>query len=157
MSGRTYDQVWDAIEADYARKPGTALWLEEGIAEVEKQRQKREHEAREQRERERIEAMLRARSGRGGLGDPLARASAYLLACPAGVSGQERNPTAWGVVLRTTRGFALAESTALVLLDSEYAPRCKPKLSQYELRGMVRRALRHPRPAWGYLLERSAA
>jgi hypothetical protein len=139
--------MWDRLETAYARKPGTALWYEEGFAELAKQRR-----VAEMRQRER-EALERARAEHRP-GDAFARASAYIAASPGGVSGDQRNPTAFGVVLRVVRGFALDEHVALDLLASEYAPRCKPSLARRELAGMVRRATRSHSPEWGYLLHR---
>ena len=103
-----------------------------------------------------LAAIEGVRGGRAP-GDALHRAAAYVAAAPGGEHGAQRNPTAWGVVLRTVRGFALVEAEALELLAADYAPRCRPALPRRELVGMVRRAVRAGRPPWGYLLDRGAA
>lgn len=132
----------------YERNPpkGSALWWEQAYAILWERRKRAE-------ERARIEADLKRVRADHGAGDPLGRASKYLAACESAVSGQGRNPVAWGVVLRIVRGFALEEREAVALLDSEYAPRCQPRLPHAELRGMVRRARTASKPPWGYLLE----
>ena len=105
---------------------------------------------------EQLRAIESVRDGRDPA-DVLSRASLYLAHAEGGTSGSGRNPQAWSVVLRVTRGFALSEGQAFDLLASEYAPRCKPALPRIELAGMVRRAIRGTRPPWGYLLERKSA
>jgi hypothetical protein len=141
--------LWNEIERAYAHTPGTALWWEEGYAELWKHKREAERQRREH------EAIKRARAEHGT--NAVARASAYLSQCPSGVRGEQRNPTAWNVVLRVTRGFALDEQMSIALLTAEYAGRCKPSLHKRELAGMVRRAGRASAPPWGYLLARRAA
>lgn len=128
---------------------GSAAWWE-GLAE-EAAKSRREEDAAA--ERARVEADLQRVRAQHGTGDAYGRASAYLAACDGAVSGQGRSDTAWGVVLRVVRGFALGERDALALLESEYAPRCQPRLPHAELRGMVRRAMSASKPPWGCLLE----
>jgi hypothetical protein len=144
-SGRRYERAWDMIEVAYARTTGTALWWEEGLAELAKRRRLVEMAARE------AEDLRRARGDHPGA-EAVDRASRYLAQAEGGVSGDGRNPQAWRVVLVIVRGFALSEEEAVALLASEYAPRCQPRLGARELRGMVRRATRASRPPWGALL-----
>jgi hypothetical protein len=143
------DARLDRLADAYERCPpkGSALWWEQAYADLWERRKRAEERARVERELERVRASH-------STSDPIGRASKYLALCESGVSGQGRNPTAFNVVVRVVRGFALSEHEALSLLGGEYAPRCQPRLPYAELRGMVRRARRATSPPWGYLLER---
>lgn len=84
--------------------------------------------------------------------DALARAGAYLSACPPATAGQHGDLQTFRVCCRLVRGFALTDADALSLL-SEWNDSCNPPWSERDLRDKLRRARRYGREPIGGLLE----
>jgi hypothetical protein len=137
-----YERTWDRIEADYARREGTALWWEEGIAEAARQRAARAERARQ----EAALAEVRRRLAVHGGASPEVRAAAWLR-----WRGADSSDAAFRACVGLVRGFALGEGAALALMRADYEPRFHRKFLKGELLGMVRRAGRSGKPL-GYLL-----
>ena len=76
--------------------------------------------------------------------DVVARAIAYLAACPAAVSGQSGHNQTFAVTQALLNGFCLEPETALRLLRDHYNPRCEPPWSEKELQHKVDSAEKHP-------------
>jgi hypothetical protein len=138
-----YERTWNAIEAAYARREGTALWWEEWIAEVARQRRAEAERARQEAALAELRARLAVR-GRGASAEQ--RASAWL-------SYRDANSSyaAWQAVLGVVRGFALGPQDGRVMIQVEYEPRFYRKFAAGELDGWVKRAMRANKP-WGWLL-----
>jgi hypothetical protein len=79
------------------------------------------------------------------------RARSYLAAIPAAVSGQHGDLRTFQVCCRLTRGFALSDDEAFVLL-AEWNQRCEPPWSEHDLRDKLRRSRRYGREPMGGLL-----
>ena len=137
-----YDRAWDRIEADYARRPRTALWWEEGLGAVETERRERAERARQ----EAALAEVRERLSRQKGASPEARARAWLDKADAGSSY-----AASRAVLHVVRGFALGATEGRALVVADYVPRFYRKLVPGELDGWVRRAMSASLP-WGWML-----
>jgi hypothetical protein len=137
-----YERTWDRIEADYARREGTALWWEEGIADGARQRAARAERARQ----EAALAEVRGRLAVHGGASPEARAAGWLSYRRA-----DSSDAAFRACVGLVRGFALGEGAALALMRADYEPRFHRKFLKGELAGMVRRAGRSGKPL-GYLL-----
>jgi hypothetical protein len=138
-----YERTWDAIEAAYARREGTALWWEEGTAEAAKQQRAEAERARQEAALAEVRARLAVR-GRGASAEQ--RASAWLACADAGSSKE-----AAYAVLVVVRGFGLGERDGRTMIEAEYVPRFYRKIQRVELDGWVRRAMTAQKP-WGWKL-----
>jgi len=74
----------------------------------------------------------------------LRRASAYLGAMPAAISGQGGHKAAYAAATALVRGFNLTAAEALDILRMQYNPRCKPPWSEKELLHKVTDATNRP-------------
>lgn len=148
---RNWILYFDNLELDALRRRCASGEAERDLAKWQAAKKALDEERAAARYRARVTRVPRKLE----TADPYERASAYLEVCDGGQLRAQRNPTAFGVVLRVVRGFGLGSAEAMRLLETEYAGRCRPPLKREELRGMVRRALAAPAPPWGYLLERN--
>lgn len=87
----------------------------------------------------------------GAPSDIVARARAYLRACPPAVSGQGGHNHTLKVCDKLVVGFGLDDGTALALLLDEWNPGCQPPWSQKELRHKLADARKTARKPAGYL------
>jgi putative DNA primase/helicase len=87
-----------------------------------------------------------------GGADPIARAAAYLATMDPAISGSGGHQATWAAAVALVRGFDLAPSAALSLLEREFNPRCQPPWSRRELEHKVASAARAQLPR-GYLLD----
>lgn len=140
---RRYDRVWDAIELDYARREYTALWREEGLADVVKAQREHAEDAR----RAEVARSIRERLAAGGCGDIVSRASAYLATIDGGPKGLVR------AAFLLSQGWALDAEQVTAMLRAEYVPRYHRKVPDGELTGIVRRAQRAPCNDRGWLVK----
>jgi hypothetical protein len=85
----------------------------------------------------------------------LDRASRYLAAMPAAISGSGGHRATFAAACALVRGFALSEDDALALLVAEFNPRCAPMWSIRDLRHKVRQAHQRARLPFGFLAERT--
>ena len=74
----------------------------------------------------------------------LARASGYLGAMPAAISGQGGHNATYAAATALVHGFCLAEAEAFELLRTLYNPRCEPPWSERELAHKVQDAVNKP-------------
>jgi hypothetical protein len=89
-------------------------------------------------------------------GDALERARRYVRAVPPAVSGRRGDLRTFKTCCRLTRGFALSDSDALLVLE-DWNARCEPPWSERELLAKIRCARRYGRePVGGLLAPRSA-
>lgn len=86
--------------------------------------------------------------------DVLSRAEKYLAKCEPAISGQAGHATAFRVVVKLVRGFALDDATALDLLERIYNPRCQPPWSRRDLKHKIRQAIAKGDYEWGALRDR---
>jgi len=91
---------------------------------------------------------------RADSGDAVQRARRYLHAVPPAISGRHGDLHTFRVCCRLTRGFALADDEAFILL-SEWNASCEPPWSERELWNKVRHARRYGREPIGRLLSSS--
>ena len=63
----------------------------------------------------------------------LRRASAYLGAMPAAISGQGGHSATYAAATALVHGFCLSQADALEILRTQYNPRCQPPWSEKEL------------------------
>lgn len=83
----------------------------------------------------------------------LRRASAYLGAMPAAVSGQGGHNATYAAAVALVHGFGLSQEEAMQLLLSKYNVRCQPPWSERELQHKVRDAAIRPHgKPFGWLL-----
>ena len=81
------------------------------------------------------------------------RASAYLGAMPAAISGQGGHRATYAAAVVLVHGFGLTVTEALALLSKEYNPRCQPPWTDQELLHKVTDALNRPhRRPYGWLI-----
>ncbi len=93
---------------------------------------------------------------RTGGADAVERASRYLAAVDAAVSGQGGHGALWRAALAMVRGFELSPAQALGLLLAEYNPRCQPPWHPRDVERKVSEATQASSQS-GYLLERGVA
>jgi hypothetical protein len=86
----------------------------------------------------------------------LRRASAYLGKMPPAVAGQGGHNATYAAATVLVHGFELTEAEALVLLKSQYNPRCQPAWSDRELEHKVSDAAAKPHDKPRGWLRRSA-
>lgn len=140
---------WDGIEKDEGNRKGSATWEGEIAAIVAEMREERERRARDAAALRRIEEERERLAEEGGgrvASDPATRASAYLSSISTGP-----NDAFWATMC-AVRGFALGAEAGAALVIREYAPRYHRKLPPREVRDMARRAEKHGRLEWGWLL-----
>ena len=79
------------------------------------------------------------------------RAARYLAAVPPAISGQHGDLRTFQVCCRLTRGFALSDDAAFVLL-AEWNRQCEPPWTERDLRDKLRRSRAYGREPVGGLL-----
>ena len=84
------------------------------------------------------------------------RAKKYLKACDPAIEHQVGSNPALHAAHALVVGFALDDSTALHLLESEYNPKCEPPWSEKELLHKMESARADPQKPFGYLLNAPA-
>ncbi len=78
-----------------------------------------------------------------GKTDVIARAVAYLNACPPAISSQGGHNQTFALAQALIKGFCLESDTAMRLLRDHYNPRCKPPWSEKELQHKTNSALKN--------------
>lgn len=114
--------------------PG-APWPVGRAAEVERARLERERA-----ERERAARLALAKRAAEGDGDRVERARWYLAKCEPGIEGANGSRATFLAAAKVLHGFDLTEDETLMLMASEYNPRCRPPWSDRELARKVHEA-----------------
>lgn len=82
---------------------------------------------------------------RGGRGNLVARARAYVATVDPAVSGQAGHAVTWRVARKLAQDFQLSEEQTFSILWSDYNPRCQPPWGERELRHKAREAVEKAR------------